>query len=278
MNERIPVVILAGGRGARFDHESQVKPKPMIEVAGKPILEHIIDGFVAQGFKEFIVACGYLASHIEAWALRTALAKYPTDVTIQNVDTGVDSHTGERLLRLAPIIRNRRFILTYGDGLSDVDVHKVLERHVESVKGRVWWGNNPPDDPSPALITVTAVQPSGRFGAIEFVGPDSWDVGEVRSFQEKPREAWINGGFMVVEPEFIERYLWGPAPVPQLESQAMASCAADGFMRARKHNGYWRCMDTRRDLEQIEEDVRNAGGNLPWRRDMMNTDKEKSDE
>lgn len=279
----IPVVILAGGRGARFDHESQVLPKPLIEVCGRPMLRHIIDSFVDQGFREFIIAAGYLGEEIDRYF--AVFGKGPfaysngdlrwrqygveysdlCGIKVVVADTGLDSHTGERVLKLASLIGSRRFILTYGDGVSDVDMAKVMEKH-EKTAQKIWWGEERPEDPLPALITITAVSPEGRFGSVEMSYIDDWGVGAVASFQEKPRDALINGGFMVVEPQFIERYLWGPDPVPTLESQAMAAVARDGFMRAYKHKGYWRCMDTRRDLEQIEADVDANGCKMPWRK------------
>lgn len=284
---KIPVVILAGGRGARFDHESQVLPKPLIEVAGRPMLRHIIDGFVAQGFREFYVAAGYLGHEIDLYfkvAGRGPFAYSNGDLTWRQyglqyhdsgasvfvVDTGLDSHTGERVLKLASLIGSRRFVLTYGDGLSDVDMKKVIAQHeLDSRSRKIWWGSDRPDETVPAIMTITTVCPEGRFGSVELHKQDDWHVGQVKSFQEKPRDAWINGGFMVVEPQFIEEYLSGPGSVPQLENQAMAAVASVGLMRAYKHNGYWRCMDTRRDLEQIESDVKLANGLLPWRKDLM---------
>lgn len=283
----VPVVILAGGRGARFDHESQVLPKPLIEVCGRPILRHIIDGFVAQGFREFIVAAGYLGEEIDRYFKvlgkgpfaysngdlpwrQYGLEYHDCGVKVVVADTGVDSHTGERLYRVAPLIEGRRFVLTYGDGLSDVDMKKVMEKHLlDSKDTKIWWGSERPEETVPPLITITAVQPPGRFGAIEFYNIDDWGAGEVKSFQEKPNDAWINGGFMVVEPQFIGKYLEDDWGTYRLESQAMPAVARHGFMRAYKHTGYWQCMDTRRDLEQIEADVRLANGLLPWRRDMM---------
>lgn len=278
----IPVVILAGGRGARFDHESQVTPKPMIEVAGRPMLQHIIDSFVDQGFREFIIATGYLREHIESWFNSTgSLFAYDRNVGqfhykinltgddryfVKCLDTGEHSHTGDRLLKVWERgLIDRTFILTYGDGLSDVKMEKVIEQHMKDSRDRlIWWGEERPDETAPALITVTSVKPPGRFGAIEFCNIDDWGVGPVDSFQEKPQDAWINGGFMVVEPEFVNRYLAGDL----LEAEAMPKCASDGLMRAYKHKGYWRCMDTRRDLEQIESDVSDNGGRLPWRGKM----------
>ncbi len=296
-NADIPVVILAGGRGARFDHESQVKPKPMIEVAGKPILQHIIDGFVAQGFREFIVATGYLgqsiSDHFDFDGRSTILAidwrvadgrageskneyrggmqefYYDVDgdapftpVRVKVIGTGLDSHTGERLWRLRDVIGNSRFILTYGDGLSDVPMDDVLAQH----------------GVTSACVTMTAVRPPGRFGVVEFqkleyghVIGDSTQYSPtiVTSFQEKADVGWINGGFMVCEPWFIDRYLDSGN---ELESMALSKLANDGAihyerggLHAYKHEGYWRAMDSRRDLEQIESDVKLAG-RLPWLR------------
>lgn len=282
----IPVVILAGGRGARFDHESQVLPKPMIEVAGKPILQHIIDGLVAQGFREFIVAGGYLWETIDAWFASIGEGpfafglgdvewkqygvEYPDLCGIKVVvaDTGEDSHTGERLVRLRELIKSRRFVLTYGDGLSDVQMADVLAEHFRdwSEMGRTIDDqivHHPAHEPP--LVTLTAVNPPGRFGTLDF-NPNYWH--HVRRFLEKGSDDWINGGFMVVESEFIWRYLDDSDGSYRLEDDALPAAAEHWRMRAYRHSGYWRCMDTRRDREQIEEDVKYAQG-LPWRRDMM---------
>lgn len=253
---KVPVVILAGGRGARFDSESQVTPKPMIQVAGRPILQHIIDAFVLQGFREFIIPTGFLHEQIDAhfgrigqlfapWGYACpGVGKSPwlCRYTVRTVDTGSDAHTGLRLWRCRDFIRDRRFVLTYGDGLSDVDMAAVLQQHEHTGAG----------------VTVTAVRPPGRFGVIEFGD----DATLVRSFSEKADVGWINGGFMVMEPEFITQYIEGEF---ELESTALSELAASGGMHAYRHDGYWRCMDTRRDREQIEEDVRRAG-RLPWMR------------
>lgn len=257
---KIPVVILAGGRGARFDHESQVKPKPMIEVAGKPIIEHIIDGLRSQGLSHFIIAAGYLGDCIvdhfkahasysvetvgdDGWSFRG-----PDSSLVWIVDTGVDSHTGERLYRLRHLL-NRKFILTYGDGLCDVDISKLMAHHEEMR----------------ATATITAVRPPGRFGVIDFHLDGSHAM-----LIEKPDAGWINGGFMVCDIGFIE--CLGPTHADpnkftELESGALAALGVLDELCAYKHRGYWRCMDTRRDLEQIEADVAANGGKLPWRRD-----------
>jgi glucose-1-phosphate cytidylyltransferase len=270
----IPVVILAGGRGARFDHESQVKPKPMIEVAGKPILQHIIDSFVSQGFREFIIATGYLEEEIrkyfgnwaEVCAAPTAkeYANDPSshwwfylngDVRVKVVSTGTHSHTGERVRRLAPHIDKRRFILTYGDGLSDVQMEDVIAQHLSPPEWDLAGTDDHPAAQRP-LVTLTAVHPPGRFGILQFNGAY---YRHVRKFSEKANE-WINGGFMVCEPEFISEYLEGGLA---LEDEALPLLADHWRLQAYQHRGYWRCMDTRRDLEQIEADV-GSTGHLPW--------------
>ena len=250
----IPVVILAGGRGARFDHESQVKPKPMIEVAGKPILQHIIDGFLVQGFRRFIVTSGYLGGQMVSY-FREKIGPEMTNgpdgavftlgpITIVVMPTGEDSHTGERVAKVRPFV-GKRFVLTYGDGLSDVDMRDVLRQHEQTGAG----------------VTMTVVHPPGRFGVIEFS-----DSNRIETYTEKPMGDWINGGFMVCEREFIDQYIEGDNP---LEMVALKELANDGGLYGYPHAGYWRCMDTRRDLEQIEDDVKLANGLLPWRKDMV---------
>ena len=268
----ITVVILAGGRGARFDHESHVTPKPLIKVAGEPIIQHIIDGFVAQGFKRFTVATGYLGNQVLDYFAEGNNCYRPClggvefispsrDVSIVVVDTGLDSHTGERLWRLRPHLKST-FILTYGDGLSDVDMRSVINFH------RTLDYNASPDHPVQLpLVTLTAVNPPGRFGVLRFSGTYHQYV---RTFAEKDGVEWINGGFMVCEPAFIDEYLEDAQfMVYQLESQALPALAKDWKLRGYRHHGYWQCMDTRRDLETIEDDVKLANGLLPWRRDMM---------
>jgi len=274
----IPVVILAGGRGARFDHESQLKPKPLIEVAGKPILQHIIDGFVAQGFKRFIVATGYLGDQIVDYF--GGLDEYfcngsrfgGTEFVHRNgsevltVDTGLDSHTGERVVQLAKHIGDKRFVLTYGDGLCDIDMRYLLQFHSSPYISA--WEDHPAQLP---LVTVTAVNPPGRFGVMQFNGTFRHYV---RTFSEKGNNEWISGGFMVCEPEFITKYLMDDWGTYELESEALPAAADHWKMRGYRYEGYWKCMDSRRDLESIEEDVRQAGGRLPWRRDMMETEEQ----
>ena len=288
-NAETSVVILAGGRGARFDHESQVLPKPLIEVAGKPIIEHIIDGFRDQGFRDFIVATGHLAHEfydgpnafdrlgIHGWwgfdgyDTSTETARFighHGDATIRCVHTGDDSNTAERLLSLKKKgFLDRRFVLTYGDGLSDVKISDVLEEHERDYTKFCWARYEDgrvaehPAHRAP-LVTLTAVRPPGRFGSLRFNGTYHHHV---REFWEKAPDDWISGGFMLMEPEFIDRYLAQESGARKLESEALPACAAEWLLRAYRHYGYWQCMDTRRDLEQIEADVAANDGVLPWR-------------
>lgn len=266
----LPVVILAGGRGARFDHESQVTPKPLIEVAGKPILGHIMDSFEVQGFKEFWILGGYMWEKIGEYLKTRYLlsAKARDDIQVFGeagqrpaahlFDTGESATTGDRLMSLAlELMLTRPVIVTYGDGLCDVDLKRLVDHHKST-------GNGKP------RITVTAVHPPGRFGVIELGAGQSSHVAAVSRFGEKPADGWINGGFMVVDngivPRFVPRAPFDEGPYESFESGAMVRAADQGQMSAFLHTGYWRCMDTRRDLEQIEEDVRRNGGRLPWLR------------
>jgi glucose-1-phosphate cytidylyltransferase len=270
----VPVVILAGGRGARFDHESQVLPKPLIEVAGKPMLGHIMDLFEAQGFNEFIILGGHMVDKVNDYVATryecrvtpprheyiTVFGNKGERVKTHVFDTGEDATTGDRLFSMLMDfmphpLDNPRFFLTYGDGLSDVDLNALLAFHDEYVDGN-------------ARMTVTAVRPPGRFGVIE-THPAS---NIVSSFGEKPAGGLINGGFMVLDQGIIARYVprvpFDDGPFESFESGAMVRAAAAGNMRAFRHEGYWRCMDTRRDLEQIEADVKISHRILPWRKDM----------
>lgn len=249
----IPVVILAGGRGARFDHETQLKPKPMIEVCGKPLLEHIIDGFVRQGFREFWIAGGYLVEQIFEFFAEREWDEFESfayrrdfrfdDVRIHVVDTGELSHTGERVRIVAP--RDSRFVLTYGDGLSDVNMRDVIAQHLMTS----------------AVVTTVAVRPPNRFGVVEFDGQST----EVFSFTEKPQAGWINGGFMVCEPELAEMFKPYEGLVPELERDVMYTLATQGRLHAFRHDSFWHCIDSRRDLENLELRVEmDDSDTLPW--------------
>lgn len=276
-----PVVILAGGRGARFDHESQVKPKPLIEVAGKPMLGHIMDLFEAQGFKKFIILGGYLCDQINDYVATryecratppgydhiTAFGNRGQKVLTHVFDTGVDATTGDRLMALAlDFMLGQTVILTYGDGLADVNMRELLEHH-ETMKKRT--------DRDLPFVTLTAVQPPGRFGVLRFNdGYHLEDNDFVEGFEEKHSREWVNGGFMVVDAGAVLMYAPDSmddldGPCKPFESGALPRMAKNHRLAAYRHHGYWRCMDTRRDLELIEEDIRRANGLLPWRRDMM---------
>ncbi|MCI1477724.1 MAG: glucose-1-phosphate cytidylyltransferase [Clostridium beijerinckii] len=242
------VVILAGGYGTRISEESHLKPKPMIEIGGNPILWHIMKCYSNYGFNEFIICCGYKGYMIKEYFADYYLHR--SDITfdftnsnkmivhnnvaepwkVTLIDTGLDTMTGGRLKRVREYIGNEAFMLTYGDGVSDVDIHKLLEFHNESEK----------------IATLTAIQPGGRFGVLDINERD-----EINSFTEKSKEdgGWINGGYMVLEPEIFE-YIDGDDTI--LERKPLESLAMQGRLSAYKHKGFWQCMDTQRDKELLE--------------------------
>ena len=251
-------VLLAGGLGTRLSEETTLRPKPMIEVGGLPILWHIMRTYAHYDAKDFVVACGYKGEVIKDYFLRyrERLADVSVDLgagtvayedhldvdwKVQLVDTGKDSMTGGRLHRLESILRpSGTFMLTYGDGVCDVDVRALLAFH--RAHGRI--------------ATVTAVRPPARFGTMDFDG----DL--VASFKEKPQteSGWINGGFFVFEPAVFD-YLNGDATV--LEGSPLECLAHDGQLAAFRHEGFWQCMDTVRDRVRLEEMWN--GGNAPWK-------------
>ena len=250
------VVILAGGFGTRLAELTGEIPKPMVPVGGKPILWHIMNHYSKFGYNEFVLALGYKAEIIKHYFLN-----YPSlnsDFTVcmktgdvewhnrveQNwkvtlVDTGLNSMTGGRVKRMQPYIKDEPFLLTYGDGLSDIDLDALLKFHKSHGK----------------MVTVTAVRPSARFGELEFNG-DS-----VTAFKEKPQmhEGWINGGYFVVNPEFFE-LIDGDDIL--LEREPLEKAVAMGELMAFKHHGFWQCMDTKRDHELLEELW--VSGQCPW--------------
>lgn len=240
------VVILAGGLGTRLAEETEVRPKPMVEIGGRPILWHIMKHYAHYGFREFLVAIGYKGEAIKRYFLEyhtlngnltvnLASGSVQTheqehdDWTVDLIETGLHTQTGGRLKRLRPWIGNEPVMLTYGDGVADLDLRSLLRFHKSH--GR--------------LATVTAVRPPARFGGISFDG----DL--VVEFTEKPRigEGWINGGFMVLEPEVFE-YLEGDDTV--LESDMLAKLSGDCQLAAFRHDGFWQCMDTLRDKRLLE--------------------------
>lgn len=240
-------VILAGGFGTRISEESHLRPKPLIEIGGRPILWHIMKMLAAQDVREFVICCGYkgylIKEYFSNYFLHTADATFdlshntvevhqhhaePWKVTV--VDTGADTMTGGRLLRVRKYIDNQRFLLTYGDGVSDVDIPELVRFH-ELNKRRA---------------TVTAIQPAGRFGALEING------NLVNRFAEKPRGdgRWVNGGFFILEPDVFE-YLRGDQDV--WEQEPLRRLAEEGHLAAYRHNGFWAAMDTLRDKNTLEE-------------------------
>lgn len=241
---RMKVVIFAGGKGTRISEESHLKPKPMIEIGGKPILWHIMKSYAAQGHNEFIICCGYKGYVIKEYFyhyflhnsdLTLDLSK--NEMTVHNsnaenmkvtlVDTGLETMTAGRLKRVQQYVGNERFLLTYGDGLANVDMEAQLKFHED--KG--------------ATCTMTIVQPGSRFGMI---GLDESNT--VTEFAEKPKEdgAWINGGFFICEPETFN-YLPENSDDVMWERYPLEQLTADRKLVAYRHEGFWKCMDTLRD-------------------------------
>jgi len=252
------VVILAGGLGTRLSEETEVRPKPMVEIGGRPMLWHLLKLYSHQGFNEFCIALGYKGEFIKHYfldyrALSSNLTVSVTDGrtrvhddaphddwTVHLVDTGVETNTGGRVKRLAPLLRDGTFMLTYGDGVADVDLGKVLAFHRAHGK----------------LATITAVRPPSRFGGLVFEGD------QVREFQEKPQigEGWINGGFMVLEPGVLD-YLAGDAT--SLEADGLDALAREGQLMAYRHDAFWQCMDTLREVRVLQKLW--ADGQAPWK-------------
>jgi glucose-1-phosphate cytidylyltransferase len=243
----VKAVILAGGLGTRLSEETAVKPKPMIEVGAKPLLWHVMKIYSAQGIDEFVVCLGYRGYVIKEYFANYYL--HMGDVTfdlkdnrmqvhqsgaepwrVTLIDTGEDTQTGGRLKRVMPYVGDERFLFTYGDGVADVDIRRLVEFHEEQG----------------CLATVTAVQPVGRWGSIDV------DGGRIRRFEEKPRGdgGWINGGFFVLEPG-VAGYIDGDATV--WEREPLQRLAAEGQLAAYRHEGFWHAVDTVRDMRFLEE-------------------------
>lgn len=252
------VVILAGGRGTRIGEESHLRPKPMIEIGGKPILWHIMKTYSQYGFNDFIICCGYKGQLIKEYFLHyytyesdsTFLLKdgnvkvhkneiEPWKVTLAN--TGLDTLTAGRVLKIKDYIDEDEFLLTYGDGVSDVNIADVVRFHHEH--GRI--------------ATITTTQPSGRFGALKID-----EANRVQGFKEKARadQAWVNAGFMVFNKKVFD-YLGDGSEM--LEQTPFESLARDGEMAAYKHEGFWSPMDTMRDKNYLE--TLWANGEAPWK-------------
>jgi glucose-1-phosphate cytidylyltransferase len=250
-------VILAGGAGTRISEETAIRPKPMVEIGGRPILWHIMKMYSAHCVNDFVVCLGY-----KGYVIKEYFANYflhMSDVTfdmarnsmevhqasaepwrVTLVDTGEATMTGGRIKQVAKYVGNENFCMTYGDGLSDINIPALIQSHAENKK----------------LATVTVVQPPGRFGAVRTEGE------RVLSFEEKPQGdgGWINGGFFVLSPKVMEYIagddtVWEQAPLQQL--------AREGQLTAYRHSGFWHAMDTLRDKQQLE--VLWARGNAPWK-------------
>ncbi len=255
------VAILTGGFGTRLAEETEIRPKPMVEIGGKPILWHIMMHYSHYGFKEFVIALGYKGEYIKRWmkefcALNSDMTvKTATDeVTVHNgngngevpdwtvdlVDTGMKTQTGGRIKQLAPWIKNQTFMLTWGDGVSNVDLNALLKFHRSHGK----------------LATMTAVRPPARYGYLEFDG----DI--VANFAEKPQtaEGWINGAFFVLEPGVFD-YIDGDDTV--WEREPLEQLAREGQLVAYRHTSFWQCMDTLREKHLLEELWQR--GNPPWK-------------
>ena len=250
------VVILAGGLGTRLSEETTVKPKPMVEVGGKPILWHLLNIYSSAGFDEFVIALGYKQEVIKeyfhsfysvnndlsvdlATGETTIRQRMPERWKVHLIDTGLATQTGGRIKRLRDIIGNETFMCTYGDGVASIDIDRLLRFHYD--RGRE--------------ATLTAVRPPARFGALDIAGD------RVATFLEKPQasEGWINGGFFVFEPAIFER-IAGDQTL--LEHEPLAELARDGQLSCYKHDGFWQPMDTARDRRLLEELW--ASGNPPW--------------
>jgi glucose-1-phosphate cytidylyltransferase len=250
-------VILCGGLGTRLSEETVLKPKPMVEIGGMPVLWHIMKIYAAHGVREFVLALGYKGEMIKDYflnyryhsrSLTVELHKGKIDIhqgdsedwVVHLLDTGAQTQTGGRLKQAAQFIGNEPFLATYGDGVTDLDIGKVIQFHQK--KG--------------CLATVTAVRPPARFGSMVFNGD------HVTQFAEKPQagEGWINGGFFVLEPGVVDHIegdetLWEQDPMEQL--------AADGQLTAYRHEGFWQCMDTLRDVRLLESLWHE--GKAPWK-------------
>lgn len=251
------VVVLAGGYGTRLSEETIVKPKPMVEIGGYPILWHIMNIYAASGFKDFVIAVGYKGEMIKEYFLNfhphtsdltvnltTGIVKYHNskapDWTVTAVDTGVKTDTGGRIKRLKPWLDNETFMMTYGDGVGNIDPRKLLDFH--RAHGR--------------LATVTAVRPPSRFGSLIL------ERDQVVAFQEKPQTegGWINGGFFVLDPKVFD-YIGGDSAV--WESEPLTRLAKDNQLMAFKHEGFWHPMDTVREKTLLESLW--DSGKAPWK-------------
>ncbi|MFV0378022.1 MAG: glucose-1-phosphate cytidylyltransferase [Mangrovibacterium sp.] len=252
------VLILAGGLGSRLSEETDIKPKPMVEIGGHPILWHIMKIYSCYGYCDFIILCGYKGYIIKEYFANYYRHRSDMTIDLANnsttyhknsaepwkitlIDTGVDSMTGGRIKRVQSYVGNEPFMLTYGDGVSDIDINKLVSFHQNHGK----------------LITMTAVQPEGKFGALTIN-----DEKQVLSFQEKPQGdgAWINGGFFVCQPGVFDYINEGDKTI--FEREPLETLASDGELFSYKHYGFWKPMDTLKDKEQLTGLI--LSGSAPW--------------
>lgn len=251
-------VILAGGYGTRLAEETEAKPKPLVEVGGRPILWHIMKIYAAAGFTDFVICCGYKGHLIKSYFVNYFTENYDITVhlgenridfhgdpserwSVTLVDTGLHTMTGGRIKRIAPYVNGETFCVTYGDGVIDLDIGKLVEHHKRTAR----------------KATVTAVPSPGRFGVLDIEGE------AVSRFHEKPENemGWINGGFFVLEPSVFD-YIEGDDSV--WERSPLERLAAEGELSAFRHLGFWRPMDTLRDQRELE--AMWASGEAPWKR------------
>lgn len=242
------VLILAGGYGSRLSEETDIRPKPMVEIGGKPILWHIMKHYSYYGFNEFVILLGYKGYYIKEYFANYFLHQSNVTIDLSNnqmqvhnnssepwkvtlLETGLNTMTGGRIKRAKDFINNETFMLTYGDGVSDVNLHDLLAFHKKHAKA----------------ITMTSVQPEGRFGALETDANN-----RVLSFMEKPKGdgSWINGGFFVCEPKVMD-YINSDDTV--FEKEPLENLAKDGELYSYRHHGFWKCMDTLRDKTQLND-------------------------
>lgn len=253
------VVLLAGGFGTRLSEETQNIPKPMVPIGNKPILWHIMKIYSTYGYNDFIILLGYKGYVIKEYFSNYFLHQCDVKIDIQNnkteiinneaepwkvtlVDTGLHTMTGGRIKRIEQLIGDNRFMLTYGDGVANVNIDELVQSHEKHGKS----------------ITMTAVQPEGRFGSLKFIGDE-----QIASFQEKPKGdgSWINGGFFVCEPNVFEYLNDGDATI--FERSPLENMAKDGELFSYKHYGFWKPMDTLRDNKSLNEMWQN--GQADWK-------------